>query len=165
MASALQHCHTRDRDRNFFGVIHGDIWPPNIFLAEVDGCSEYPRVVLGDFGCAEEVEAYGVDGTAAPQELKGEFNFDFKSPKAPDNISPKSNIFQLGLVMKCLIHRVESIMEDLDDKGSDRYSPALKSLSSMCLRFQPERRPSAEELVAQIRAQRKKLRVPFEKLF
>lgn len=73
VASALDFAHQR-------GLLHRDVKPANILLAESDGQS--PRVFLADFGIARRIDdataltatnvTLGTAAYAAPEQLKGE---------------------------------------------------------------------------------------------
>ena len=95
LCSALEFLHRgfdpRCSDPNRRGVCHRDIKPSNIFLRL--SRSEYPDVVLADFGHASlDFATYDPAGTSL-----------WQGPELPRH-SPKGDVYSLGAVMHFLIH-------------------------------------------------------------
>ncbi|MEV0669898.1 serine/threonine-protein kinase [Mycobacterium sp. NPDC050441] len=64
VAGALDYAHKH-------GLLHRDVRPANIILADVDGDAE-PRAVLAGLGIARDIRAGDRPGYAAPEQLVGE---------------------------------------------------------------------------------------------
>ncbi|KAF2484559.1 kinase-like domain-containing protein [Neohortaea acidophila] len=112
-------------------IIHGDIKPENIFL-RFPGRQEcgMPDVVLGDFGCAQLAEeSYGVTGTEsyespevlAVNQLKDEDPQAYLRAISGKIMTIKSDIYQLGLVLKLMASQV------LFSSGADPLKMELPS--------------------------------------
>ncbi|MFI6150795.1 serine/threonine-protein kinase [Streptomyces sp. NPDC051109] len=142
MAEALHSVHRA-------GLVHRDLKPANVLLTE-----NGPRLI--DFGIAKALNgataltgtgvAIGTAGSMSPEQARG------------GSVGTASDIFSLGTVL-CfaatgrmpfgegsaaeLIYRVVHEMPNLE-----RVPEGLRALLGTCLDKRPERRPSAEEVLA-----------------
>ncbi|KAF2091213.1 hypothetical protein K490DRAFT_54107 [Saccharata proteae CBS 121410] len=146
-------------------IIHADIKPNNIFLAEIiqNRCpfaNEYPRPVVADFGSGSEANP----GPKLP--LPGSLG-------NRNRFLPSNNVHSVGLAMWCAIMAADlpeigqdddhpsqwtwytpnrrGVIVDLNRQyylhdARDAFSDELLDLVEECLRFRPEQRPSAEYL-------------------
>jgi serine/threonine protein kinase len=160
LASALQRSHSVENGSGRKGIIHSDIWLANVFLSSSESDSVYPRVVLGDFGCAVD----SIVDESGEEELKvsdygqrppaGHLtNFFFSAPEQQDRfwrIGLKTDIYQLGATMRCLVCQIRRPQFTPNGAISKLYSEELKNLITWCIQFHPQRRPNAEQLLAEI---------------
>ena len=120
LASALEFLHQgfdpRCSNPDRRGICHRDIKPSNIFLRFVSG-SEYPEVVLADFGHATlEFATYDPAGTTY-----------WQPPELPRH-SPKGDVYSLGTVIHFLIHfdaPIAKLPDGAPDNSSTRDAWAL----------------------------------------
>jgi serine/threonine protein kinase len=134
------------------GVVHRDLKPSNVLLAE-DG----PRVI--DFGISRATEStmltqaglvVGSPGFMSPEQAMG------------SDVGPPSDIFNLGAVLAfaatgegpfgtgttaALLYRVVHGAPDLD-----RVPPTVRPLIEHCLAKDPQQRPTANGLLAEVGA-------------
>ncbi len=150
VAEAVAFAHAR-------GVIHRDIKPANVFVSDEDDA------VLGDFGIAKDLEAtrhltntgqlLGTPGYMAPEQLDGV------------RTGPPSDVYSLGTTLyQGLAGRppfpgtnVVDVVRAIVGKEADRLEtlcpdldPALAELCHRCIEKEPEDRPSAAELAAEL---------------
>jgi len=133
-ALAIEHMHTH-------GVLHRDIKPSNLFL------NRWQDLKLGDFGLsavtasgAKLVHAVGTLGYAAPEIMRHK------------PYDAKSDIYALG----CSLYEMATLRSVYDDQHTDvfpvplpnRYSRDLEKLVQAMISKDPERRPSASEVLA-----------------
>jgi serine/threonine protein kinase len=143
LASGLRAIHDA-------GLVHGDLNPSNVLLDE-DG----PRItgfgVSGGAGLAGVAASdLGSPGFLAPEQALGQ------------DAGPPSDVFSLGAVLvyaaggqgpfgagssALLMYRLVNSPADLG-----RLPGELRSLVGRCLAKQPDRRPAASELVAELQA-------------
>jgi serine/threonine protein kinase len=142
------------------GVVHRDLKPSNVLLAE-DG----PRVI--DFGVSRAAEASTMTSTGQVIGSAG-----FMSPEQAEGhpVGPASDVFSLGAVLvfaatgegpfgsgptAALIYRVIH--------GEPRIGslpPHVRSLAGRCLAKNPQDRPAAGRLVAELAAASASTRPP-----
>jgi serine/threonine protein kinase len=132
-------------------VYHCDIQPSNVFLTYDGPCdgTRLPRVLLGDFGCAESLhDALITYGSGSEREPKL-WHPDFVPPEAP-SFNLRSDVYMIGLTMWCLMFQETDPHRDFelvqDDVLASVYPKALKELVAACLEFDPEDRLFIEQL-------------------
>jgi serine/threonine protein kinase/DNA-binding beta-propeller fold protein YncE len=131
-------------------VVHRDLKPSNVLLAD-DG----PRVI--DFGISRAVEASALTHTGLVVGSPG-----YMSPEQAEGgqVGPPSDVFSLGAVLAyaatghgpfgtgstaALIYRVVHGTPALDGISAD-----LRALIERCLAKDPSRRPTAQDLLAEL---------------
>ncbi|KAF2797289.1 kinase-like protein, partial [Melanomma pulvis-pyrius CBS 109.77] len=158
---------------NWDPIIHRDIIPSNIFLSSTDHSDPlYPRVVLGDFGCAVTSSDL-LEGKESPDSLPHQDPF-FLGPERREH-STYSDVYQIGIVAWCLCYRVVSppiappeastyqgfsilpIQDDEITNGMWAYSEDLRQVISSCLRYTGVDRPDSKELLESIQNARRGL--------
>ena len=156
VASGLAHAHEK-------GIVHRDIKPQNILL------DSYGRPKLSDFGIARALDAtYATRtgsylGTAlysSPEQLKGE------------KVMPKSDVYSLGVTLyqaavgatpfrgtpiEVASQHVSQTPPEPSVLGAD-LSSGVEALILDCLRKNPDRRPTAEEVHERLREEGRKAR-------
>lgn len=139
------------------GLRHQDIKPSNIFLAEIEGLDE-PMPMLLDFGVAAkegEVLVAGSPDYFAPELAAGW--------PMPAHIGPAADIFSLALTLRNALEPNTAPTLDAYDpaslarRGKEPIAPPQgKDLAFLApsfarwLAIEPERRPSAAELRAEL---------------
>ncbi|KAJ4289649.1 hypothetical protein N0V90_010978 [Kalmusia sp. IMI 367209] len=145
LSEAVRFCHGQ-------GVVHRDITLTNVFLQSSGRRHAYPRIQLGDFGCA-------VTRTDLAQFPFGSFfpgNPRFMPPEGCE-AEPACDIYQIGLVLLCLymcdLNPTECLADFLNgqDARGGKGSRELEILVKWCLASKGEERPSADVLVKKIR--------------
>ncbi|HEX2893636.1 MAG TPA: serine/threonine-protein kinase [Marmoricola sp.] len=146
LATALAYAHGQ-------GIVHRDVKPSNVLL-----CDDSERVLLADFGIARLV------GSAQHHTKTGDMigSPAYLSPEqvAGEEVGPEADVYSLGLVLLealtgvraftgaafetaiARLHRDPDIPEDL--------APAWRSLITRMTRREPDRRPSAAEVAAEL---------------
>lgn len=174
LCAALAMCHNGIKDPiapqnkppSWNMIAHLDIKPANVFLSSkgVSGFQNapWPRVVLGDFGCAvsykdilsgrvsREVVPHGTPGWMAP-ETEPDGN---GVPRA--RYGWKTDIWQMGGVIQVLCLR--SAEPDLTRIGAGRpcgtaYSSDLNNVISHCMKPDLNSRPTAVDVAQEVRRQ------------
>lgn len=169
LTAALCACHYGIMDPSDTRVVRGwdvlchlDVKPSNVFLTSKGRNSAYPRVVLGDFGCAaKEVDIY----SGAAQEMLQEFY-------TPDWLPPESrpitytkrgiaascgthtDIWQAGAVIQAMCRLLAAphlgLVEEERPCGG-KFSAALNNAVTCCMSTNPKDRPTALDLVAEVK--------------
>ncbi|SNY48954.1 serine/threonine-protein kinase [Paractinoplanes atraurantiacus] len=147
VAAALTQAHE-------LGVVHRDVKPDNILLQENAGRFE---VRLTDFGIARVLDTAGL---TTPQAIVGTPHY--MAPEAiQGEASPASDVYAVGVVLYELItgstpyagEPLAVLRGHLDEQPAcpPGVVPAAWELIAWCLAKDPDRRPSAAELVAALR--------------
>lgn len=99
-------------DPGWVGVVHRDIKPNNLFLSNRSSEPSFPRVVLGDFGCAIRDDHDGFEGMEY-------HNIDlyWDPPETPD-FGYYTDIWGLGAVIQAVCR--------LDGPPGSRYGPVVE---------------------------------------
>lgn len=156
LASALKQIHDRR-------VVHGDIWPPNVFIRS-DGDSCLP--VFIDFG-----EAFGAEPTGESRAQPN--NNAYRAPEREGDeviVGEPADVYSLGkLLLYLATGRDEIIPRHL--RGHDRRTfirdyafsrnetlikehPEILDVICRCVMRDPEPRPSAAEILCELQRQR-----------
>ncbi|KAI9858681.1 MAG: hypothetical protein M1813_007313 [Trichoglossum hirsutum] len=159
-------------------VLHRDIKPNNIFLKSRGGGSRsktdaYPRVVLGDFGLATRMGMKDF-----PDVGKYVGTVRWQPPELPYH-SCRGEVWSLGAVVHSMCHLdegpvsrpphgiKESVWSELPEARRPlklnpvAYSGELNEALGMCLRFQKNERPMANELVLALQRLARRSRCSF----
>jgi len=158
LCRAFSHAHQR-------GIVHRDIKPSNVLVSEVDG-ELVPKVI--DFGVAKALDKKLTEETLATEvgQLMG--TPQYMSPEQarmnPDEITAKSDIYSLGVLMYELVcgkrpidaERFQSgdwmeILRIIREEDSPRPSMKLAQLGSDLARIAAARDMDSRELVAAVR--------------
>jgi hypothetical protein len=151
------------------GVLHQDIKPDNVFLANLDpdgGSTGAPRRILPvllDLGVAAKDAELVLAGT--PAYFAPEVAARFAGAPDPPLVGPKADVFALGLTLRHALDPDAS--EEFTGAAVDAFvqlratrapkPPAQRELSDLrgfferCLHFSPDGRPSAEEFHRSLR--------------
>nr|WP_277611470.1 serine/threonine-protein kinase [Streptomyces scabichelini] len=140
------------RDIHRAGVVHRDLKPSNVVLSP-----EGPRVI--DFGISRAADhqtltmtgrVIGTPPFMSPEQLQ-----------APREVGPESDVFSLGTLLVYAATGQGPFDADSpymtayqvvhEDPALDRVPDALRTLVEPCLSKEPKNRPSADELLMQLR--------------
>lgn len=169
LTAALCACHYGIIDpqdtrpmRGWDTLCHLDVKPSNVFLTSKGRNSAYPRVVLGDFGCAfKEVDMY----SGAAQEMMQEFYTpDWLPPESrPVSYSRRgiaascgshTDIWQAAAVVQAMCRLLgaphQGLVEEERPCGG-KFSAALNNAVTCCMSADPKDRPTALDLVAEVK--------------
>lgn len=144
------------------GIIHRDIKPANVL------CTEEGRVVLLDFGLAQDVASPpGLGSASASEKASRDGTPDYMSPEqaAAQPATPASDWYSVGVLLyEALTGRVpflgtvhqvlrQKIAQDAPPLALDAASvpAALVALCMQLLARDPALRPSGEEVIARLR--------------
>lgn len=140
-------------------MIHLDMKPNNIFVSSRPGANKsgWPRIVLGDFGCAVfqsdiarrnvRGEVMGAPGWVSPECEAGGYA----------RASPASDIWQLAGICQALakfVSRPHFGMGGGFPLGGN-YSLPLNEGVVMMSRMNPHNRPSAREILTELRRRKR----------
>lgn len=156
---------------NWNVICHLDIKPCNIFLDTRIRTGAYPRVVLGDFGCAvtyndiqtskadRSVQNYGTPGWLAPEtHLQPSLN------GIQGHYGMPTDIWQAGASVQALCWREIRPNQRLADDGTpcgDGYSTDLNDVIAFCMHRDVLKRPRAKDLVGEVKGQLERRNLPF----
>ena len=185
MAAALAMCHFGMRNplhpqykiMNWNTITHLDIKPANIFLSSTKPreleYTHYPRIVLGDFGCAiskKDIEEGQHSREKQPFGTEGWFPPEAVSPSGKlqaCDYGKQTDIWQLGgLIQVMCILRSEPVM-DLVDQGSatNGFSDEMDPGVAVCMSREPIKRLDVPNIAFGCRKSMEKLHlvkgVPF----
>ena len=147
VAETLEYVHRR-------GLIHRDVSPSNIMIANYETKSSRERALLTDFGLAIETSSVPttVSGTAAyvsPEQVRNE------------TLTPATDIYSLGLVaLQCFTNQIAfpgTVVESMsvrlvsDPVIPDTLPETWPVLLGAMTQRNPAHRPVAEEVAAAVR--------------
>jgi serine/threonine protein kinase len=150
VAEALEYIHRR-------GVIHRDVSPSNIVLVDYDTSGSRPRARLTDFGIAVQ------SGWMPPDTGMAEGTAAYLSPEQAlrYRLTTAADIYSLGLVLlECFTGTLafpgepaaSAMARTEHDPDIPRTIPrAWRGLLSAMTRREPAERPSAAEVVEEVR--------------
>ncbi|MBX9686557.1 MAG: protein kinase [Candidatus Obscuribacterales bacterium] len=156
LAETLAYAHA-------LGVVHQDIKPGNIMVRDLD--LDTPDLKLLDFGVARLIDSDAI----AEQSGESFGSPEYMSPEQflqDQSLGPKTDIYSLGCVLfECMfgrrpfkatsyiewssVHRHVRPSYRQDDLS--KLGKELARLSTICMAKNPEERPSAAELVQQLK--------------
>jgi serine/threonine protein kinase len=146
LAAALAVVHAR-------GIVHRDVKPANILLADPGPGGELPRVKLADFGVARLLDETRITSTGI---TVGTANYLSPEQAASAPVGPPSDIYTLGLVLlECLTghpaypgHGVEAALARLHHPPTipTHLGPAWTHLLHAMTTHTPTTRPTAEAI-------------------
>ncbi|MCJ1245321.1 hypothetical protein MMC30_002525 [Trapelia coarctata] len=139
--------------RGWRKVIHRDIHPRNIFLQTHRG-SQYPRVVLGDFGCGHFADS-------GYEEVGGSYiGFDqaWAPPESPA-FGPPSDIWGMGAAIQDIC-RLNGSQSRRQQGAGNNYSAPLDTAIRWAMETDWHRRPRILDLAPQLRVWELEARVP-----
>jgi serine/threonine protein kinase len=160
LVEAVRYCQrggaeNEKRDPKWNVIYHRDIQPSNVFLAcGGKSDSDLPRVLLGDFGCSTSLRDIAA-GKSSPFHTE-RYDYRFAPPEAPD-FSLRSDVYQIGLVMQCLMFAETEPGNSfqclsVDVMKNQMYSKSLRYIVAACLQVEIEVRPTVEQLVSNLAA-------------
>jgi len=149
------------RSQDWNCIYHRDIKPGNIFLTDRQQIGVYPRIVLGDFGCAvtrRDIETGIADKAAQAHGTVGWFPPErFPSHGGPRHRWGKAtDIWQSGAVVQTmcrLILQPDIRFVEQGDVCGQYYSKELNSLVGSMMDVNPVKRPDAVGLMTAVRTE------------
>ncbi|KAH7411750.1 kinase-like domain-containing protein [Phaeosphaeria sp. MPI-PUGE-AT-0046c] len=168
LLAAVHYCHTGPTDQHpgtWDPIYHRDIILGNVLLISHDSPdTPYSTVKLADFGCAMsryEVEENHFKVEDLPEACE--------SALAPEGAvaSAAADVWQVGLTVLRLLAATQLNCEEIKldmkqlveyfDKYSDSHMWDLRHLLGMCVSKDPANRPTAEQLLHEVRKRRSEL--------
>jgi serine/threonine protein kinase len=151
IAEALEYVHRQN-------IVHRDVSPANILLVDYGSEFSRPRARLTDFGLA-------VDGSTfqPPEDGFVDGTVPYLSPEQvlAERLTPASDLFSLGLVLIECFSRVRifpgsDAVAAMSRVGAEPEMPravpkAWRALLAAMIRERPEQRPTALEVLFQVR--------------
>lgn len=169
LTAALCACHYGVMDpehtravRGWDVLCHLDVKPSNVFLTSKGRNSAYPRVVLGDFGCA--VKDADILSGAAEEMLQEFYTPDWLPPESrPTSYSKRgiaascgthTDIWQAGAVIQAMCRLLgaphQGLVEEERPCGG-KFGAALNNAVTCCMSTDPKERPTALDLVTEVK--------------
>ncbi len=157
LANALAFLHAGIEDaiksqqgpKDWNPICHLDLKPANIFLSNTDNRGiEYPRIVVGDFGCAVTASQVASGIVNRHQRPAGTPAYD--APEANRKFGIDCDNWQIGAaVHTCarLLHKPDRQMLRTGRSCGSKYSDHLNITVSMATRDDPKGRYSATKIV------------------
>ncbi|KAJ4293308.1 hypothetical protein N0V90_008590 [Kalmusia sp. IMI 367209] len=147
----------RDKKRGWDAIMHRDIKPDNILLTWKGAETQYPTVVLADFGCSV------VSSDVVSDEMTA-FTKAFAAPEAP-KYTETSDVYSLGLSVCCLAGLKDVPNRDYSGLRGDAaklYGNHINYVLRKCLERDHRNRPSALELPSLVARENAKAREKIE---
>ncbi|PVH98709.1 kinase-like protein [Periconia macrospinosa] len=149
-------------------IFHLDLNPSNVLLeGEVEHrFGKFPRVLLADFGCSMRLSTQMENARLLEENPEADVplpftcdwqNAEYSPPETP-SFNLRSDIYQIGLVIYCMIVTDSAISPNTDlvqglwSEG-DVYTAPLLRLVNACLENEPARRPDIIQLIQMIVSQ------------
>ncbi|KAF2660792.1 kinase-like protein [Lophiostoma macrostomum CBS 122681] len=181
LASAIQYCHFGPESHasghsSWDMVVHRDITLRNIFLgaASDPACSNsghtnrYPSIKLGDFGCAVPRSDVTSGGITFKEDCMGECQggaahlplmYGQIVPPEGGGVNPSSDVYQMGVVMLCLLLHMNEPRTALETVGraprwcnyDGGYSTTLVEFVQDCLEYDVADRAKSENLAVNLK--------------
>ena len=173
-ALAFLHHGIRDplrdhKDSSWNSTFHLDLKPCNVFFSAKDQRGPYPRVVVGDFGCA--ITARDIrDGLADPRHQRWGTPVWYPPEGLSGVVGPshtrygcETDVWQMGATIHALCRRLDSHSRrhlDSDSPCGGQYGATLNSTINQCTKNWKKRWTAAEvaRKVHEV-VRRKKLRI------
>jgi serine/threonine protein kinase len=163
LASAVAYAHE-------VGVVHRDLKPPNVILA--DGDPE--RVKIIDFGLAKIAADEGLTRLTEDQQVLGSPLYWSPEQSTNANVGPEADVYALGGIAYFILsgapifpsrpgvalvyaHQYESPPSLVERCSDIELLPGLADLITACIAKAPGDRPSAAQLVAELEELRTQL--------
>ncbi|XP_038852898.1 proto-oncogene serine/threonine-protein kinase mos [Salvelinus fontinalis] len=154
IAHGLQFLHSH-------GIVHLDIKPANVLVSREDVCK------IVDFGCSLKLELGG--DRSSPQMSHGGGTYTHRAPELlkGEDVSPKSDIYSLGITLWQMITREQPYTGDrqyvlyavvaydlrpsvTDESFKSHHGGLCRSIVSKCWSGEPSWRPSAQDVITDL---------------